>query len=108
MTWEWLCLLTGSVAVSVGCLLPARWVPPLPNDKLLHFLAFGALTLLTERVAQGWWQLAAGCGLLLAGGGLIELLQNLVPGRQFCWRDLAANAAGIATAAACAPLLLRF
>jgi hypothetical protein len=32
-------------------------------------------------------------------GWLIECLQALVPDRRFCWRDLAANAAGIGCAA---------
>jgi VanZ family protein len=34
-------------------------------------------------------------GLLLAGLA-IEILQKLVPGRSFCWRDMGANTAGIA------------
>jgi VanZ family protein len=40
-------------------------------------------------------------GLLLAGW-LIECLQQLVPGRGFSWRDMAANAAGVAAGALCA------
>jgi VanZ family protein len=42
---------------------------------------------------RGLWLL----GLLLAGFA-IELLQKLVPGRSFCWRDMRANTAGIAAA----------
>ena len=83
-------------AVCVGCLVPNRWLPPLPNDKFLHFASFAVLAGLALRVAQGrlealFWLL----GLLLAGW-LIECLQALVPGRGYCWRDLGANAAGIA------------
>jgi VanZ family protein len=105
MAWEWIFFLTALTGVAGGCLAPAALLPPLPNDKLLHFLAFGALTLLAARLARDagelrYWLL----GLLLAGW-LIELLQNLVPGRRFCWRDLAANAAGIAAGAAGASLL---
>ncbi len=45
-------------------------------------------------------------GTLRAAGVVIELLQFLVPGRGFCWRDVAANAAGIAAAGLCAwPLM---
>lgn len=91
-------------AVTAGCLVPNRWLPPLPNDKFLHFASFAVLAGLALRVAQdrsqaAWWLL----GLLVAGA-LIECLQQLVPDRKFCWRDLLANAAGIAFAAACAEL----
>ncbi|WP_395402272.1 VanZ family protein [Pseudoduganella sp. UC29_106] len=99
MAWELLVFLLALGAVSVGCLLPAAWLPPLPNDKLLHFLAFGGLTLLAWRVASGWGELLYWLAGLVIGGWLIELLQKLVPGRNFSWRDLGANVAGIAVAA---------
>lgn len=94
-----LLFICAAAGLGAGCLVPNRWLPPLPNDKFLHFAGFALLTVLALRVAQGrseaaWW--LAG---LLAGGWLIECLQALVPGRRFCWRDLAANAAGIATVA---------
>ncbi|USX21917.1 VanZ family protein [Oxalobacteraceae bacterium OTU3REALA1] len=102
MAWELIVFGAALAAVSIGCLLPAGWLPTLPNDKLLHFVAYGALTLLALPMVASWrqWILCL-LGLLLAGAA-IELLQNLVPGRSFCWRDLAANAAGIAVAAVCA------
>jgi VanZ family protein len=106
MAWELTFFVLAMVAVSVGCLLPAGWLPVLPNDKLLHFGAYGALTLLALRLAHGWSELAYWLLGLLLLGWLIELLQILVPGRSFCWRDLGANVAGIAAAACCAPLLL--
>lgn len=95
-------------AVCAGCLVPNRWLPPLPNDKFLHFASFAVLAVLALRIAQGraealFWLL----GLLLAGC-LIECLQALVPDRRFCWRDIAANAAGIAFAAAGAQLYVTF
>lgn len=103
MTWDLIFFLAAASGIALGCLLPAGWLPPLPNDKLLHFLAFGGLTLLACRMAPDWQQMQFWLlGLLLAGWG-IELLQNLVPGRKFCWRDMAANAAGIALAALCWP-----
>jgi len=99
MAWNMLIFIMAISAVTLGCLLPAGWLPLLPHDKLLHFVAYAGLTVLAWRLAPAWpqfllWQL----GLLLAGA-LIELLQQLVPGRSFCWRDLAANAAGISAAA---------
>jgi VanZ family protein len=89
----------GTLAVSAGCLVPARWLPPLPNDKLLHFLAFGGLALLAARMAQDSHQRIAALLAVFAIGLVIELLQNAVPGRRFCWRDLLANTIGIAVAA---------
>lgn len=106
MAWELIFFLLAVAAVSAGCLAPAGWLPELPNDKLLHFGAYAALTLLALRLAHGWGELACWLLGLLLAGWVIELLQNLVPGRRFCWRDLGANAAGIAAAACCAPLLL--
>ncbi|UMR31016.1 VanZ family protein [Massilia sp. MB5] len=91
--------------VALGCLLPARWLPLLPHDKLLHFLAFAGLTVLAARLAPGWAELRYWLLGLLVAGWLIEVLQKLVPGRSFCWRDLAANAAGIAVAASAILLL---
>jgi VanZ family protein len=104
MTWELIVFLLAAAGIVAGCLVPNEWLPPLPNDKLLHFLAFGLLALLLARmVPQGWILQLCLLGLLGAAF-LIEILQNLVPGRKFCWRDMAANAAGIATVALCAPL----
>ncbi|QOY93851.1 VanZ family protein [Massilia sp. UMI-21] len=99
MPSEVLLFVCAASVLFVACLVPNRWLPPLPNDKLMHFGAFAVLTVLALRAAQGrgeagWWL----AGLLL-GGWLIECLQSLVPDRRFCWRDLAANAAGIATVA---------
>lgn len=98
MVWPLVFFIGGISAVSAGCLIPARWCPQLPNDKLMHFAAFGTLALtsglLTDRTGP---LLGLQGGLFLAGAG-IELLQNLVPGRQFCWHDLLANTAGIALA----------
>lgn len=99
MGWELVLLLSASFAISAGCLMPANWLPPLPHDKFLHFIAFGGLMLLAGRIAQSGSQLASWMlGLFLAGWA-IECLQILVPGRKFCWRDMAANTAGILVAA---------
>jgi len=106
--WDLLLLGLAAAAVIAGCLVPNRWLPPLPNDKLLHFLSFAGLAALALRVAHGglqaaWWLL---CLLIL--GWLIECLQMLVPDRHFCWRDMAANAAGVAFIAVCSQLYAVF
>lgn len=85
--------------LSIGCLVPNRWLPPLPNDKFLHFAGFAVLSILALRVAQGRSEAVCWLAGLLVSGWLIECLQTFVPGRRFCWRDLAANAAGIAAIA---------
>lgn len=98
MEWELILFLTGLLSISAGCLIPANWLPPLPNDKLLHFLAYGGMAMLIVRLAKdGPFLLLSLAGLFLSGW-LIEVLQHWVPGRRFCWRDLAANTAGIITA----------
>ncbi len=95
----WFVFASSLLALGIGCLMPARFLPPLPNDKLLHFTAFALLTLLASRLVDTVWQLAWACAGLLVLGWVIECLQRWVPGRSFCWRDLLANAAGIACAA---------
>ena len=100
MPWDLIMFAGAAAAVLGGCLVPNAWLPPLPNDKLLHFAAYFALAGLAARLATtpaayAWTLL----GLLVAGW-LVECLQQLVPGRGFSWRDQAANAAGIACAGA--------
>lgn len=89
-----------SAAICIGCLVPARWLPPLTNDKWMHFVAFAGLSLLARYIATTRAELAYWLIGLLGAGLLIEILQHWVPGRQFCWRDLIANTAGIALVAA--------
>lgn len=108
MSWELIIFVSALVAVSVGCLLPAGWLPLLPNDKALHFGAYAGLTLLSLRIAHGWHELALWVLGLALSGWLIEVLQNLVPGRRFSWGDMVANLAGIAAACCAAPLLLAY
>ncbi|WP_136417624.1 VanZ family protein [Herbaspirillum sp. ST 5-3] len=98
MVWELVFFLVGTVAISAGCLVPASWLPTLPNDKLLHFLAYGGMALLAGRIAQSSTEFATWLIGLFVAGWAIECLQQLVPGRKFCWRDLAANTAGIVAA----------
>lgn len=95
----WLFVLAASI-VCAGCLLPARWAPPI-NDKLAHFLAFGGLALLARMVTGSPHELVIWLLGLVLAGLLIEVLQELVvQGRSFCWKDMMANLAGIFTSAA--------
>ncbi len=105
MAWELIVLVATASAMCAGCLVPNRWLPSsLPNDKFMHFAGFALLTALTLRLVQdpalSAWALL---GLMVAGA-LIECLQALVPDRKFCWRDMAANGAGIVFVAASAHL----
>ncbi|MBB3118061.1 hypothetical protein [Pseudoduganella violacea] len=91
--------LAAGLLLVAGCLVPNRWLPVrMPNDKLLHFGAFAVLGLLALRLAQGPAQALMGLAGLLVLGWAIECLQQLLPDRSFCWRDMAANAAGLAFA----------
>ena len=101
-----LLLAFGGLVVTAGCLAPKHWLPPLPHDKLLHFVAFGGLSLLAGRIAETQIELLTWLVGLLLAGGIIEGLQIFIPGRNFCWRDIAANTAGIVSAAACSRVVL--
>jgi len=98
--WELLLFLLGLAATLFGCLVPLSWLPPLPNDKLMHFGAFGTMALLAGRMMPTPLTVALALLGVLVLSWLVELLQNLVPGRHFCWRDMAANAAGVLCAGA--------
>jgi hypothetical protein len=101
MVWEIGFFGAAATAMLAGCLVPGRWLPPLPNDKLMHFAGFAGLTLLGLRIAHGRFEAMLFVVGLLVAGWAIECLQQLVPDRGFCWRDLAANAAGIAFMSLC-------
>ena len=107
MRWELVVLLAGMVAIPIGCLLPQHRMPALPNDKVLHFIAFGVMGLMAGRLADSPLHAALALGAVLVASWLIEVLQMLVPGRDFCWRDMAANAAGVACAGAVLVVLPR-
>lgn len=99
--WVWLAGLV-LVAVLVGSLVPGNMtvVPfDLPDQK--HFLAYaclGFLFVMALRVC--WWQaILVAAGLALLGLG-VELLQELIPKREFRWVDVRANGLGAITGAA--------
>ncbi|MYM68824.1 hypothetical protein GTP45_18570 [Pseudoduganella sp. FT55W] len=96
----WVVFGAALVAVVVACMIPNRYLPrALPNDKLMHGIAFAVLTALALPLAQTGTQMLLGLAALLLAGWLIECLQQLVPDRDFSWPDMAANAAGIAVVA---------
>ena len=98
MGWNALLFVLTATAVTVGCLVPNRWLPPLPNDKVLHFVSFAVLTGLALPFAHDMTSALLWLAGLLLAGWIIECLQSLLPDRRFCWRDMAANAGGIAFA----------
>jgi hypothetical protein len=104
MGWNMVLFGAAVSAVTAGCLVPNRWLPRLPNDKFMHFAAFALLSVLALRMAGDRAEAALWLAGLLVAGWAIECLQALVPDRRFCWRDIGANAAGIAAAAAGAQL----
>ena len=65
-------------------------------DKLNHASAFGALAL-TARLAFPLGRIAAWRIViaLIAYGGLIEIVQLFVPGRDSDWADLLADSIGV-------------
>ena len=82
--------------VSWFALAPQQTLPPVHLwDKLSHAMAFAGLMLLAKCGWKVMRPLAITAGLL-GYGLLIEVLQLWVPGRQFSWLDLVADAAGIA------------
>jgi VanZ family protein len=102
-TWPWrllLALLVVVVAVLALSPNPAQG-PQLGWDKLNHALAFAAMAFCAVMGRRGGSrrQLATVLVALLAYGGLIELLQLFVPGREAEWGDWLADAVGIAIGA---------
>jgi hypothetical protein len=94
-------------AVIGGSLLPGDMLPPLPNDKALHFGAYFLVALIPAACAA-----RLRTGLVLAGlgpvlGGLLEIAQAFVPERSPELGDVAANSAG-ALVGALAGILIRW
>ena len=106
--WRMLLLV---LIVAVGYLALTPLPPPVIDlgwDKLNHMVAFGALG----------FSASLGCPasrrvrlllfiMLFAYGGLIEVLQQFVPGRTCEWADLFADSVGIALGAVMAAGLVR-
>jgi VanZ family protein len=83
------------ILIVIGCLLPAHWLPPLPNDKYLHFISYAILSMFTALIAVDMRELLIWQAGLIFAGILIECFQHFIPGRRFCWRDILANTGGV-------------
>ena len=106
----WQLLLT--VLIAVVCYLALAPAPPhaldLGWDKLNHAAAFAALTVSGCFGFPGSRRTVLVVLIGLLGfGGLIEILQAFVPGRDCDWHDLLADAVGIAAGATLALGMLR-
>jgi VanZ family protein len=96
----WIAMIAVLVAAIVaGSLTPQQSISVEKiSDKLGHYLAYLTLALAVSGIStpKRLWQAMLGCFLL---GALLELAQAaLTAHRNAEWADLAANAAGIATA----------
>jgi len=89
----WLSLLGVVVLLS---LVPGRALPAVPvDDSVAHGGAYFVLAVLpVARAARGWVG-STGAVLLAPLGMLLEVVQKVIPGRSFEWRDVAANVAGM-------------
>jgi len=104
--WQWLLAVAMAVLLVLSLLPLAVDLPTTGWDKANHVLGFAIL---------GWlgrwaWPRRTGIALtgLLAYGGLIELLQSLVPGRYAEFGDLVADGIGLLLGAATAALVDRW
>jgi hypothetical protein len=95
------------LAGTLSPVLPAADLWGLANDKTLHALAFMALMVWFCGVFRLPLTPLVGLGLL-AFGGLIEVLQGMLPYRSAEFRDLLADGAGIAAGWLLALLGLRY
>jgi VanZ family protein len=77
-------------------------------DKLNHTLAFAALTFVARLAfphgRRAGWAVALA---MFAYGGLIEIVQLFVPGRESEWADLLGDTSGIAVGMLLATWVLR-
>lgn len=89
--------------ITLLSLTPLPDVPVIPsNDKVQHFIAYGALTFPVVFTKPKYWLLIALFFLFWSGG--IELLQPYFHHRRD-WLDMLANGAGIACGVLCALFL---
>lgn len=98
----WICLLAVLV---LSVMPPSPYMPTTGWDKTNHLLAFAVLALLGYRAYLG--RSALVLALLLAYGGLIELLQLLTPDRFAELADLLADGVGLCLGWGLARLLSR-
>ncbi|HUG98489.1 MAG TPA: VanZ family protein [Gammaproteobacteria bacterium] len=86
-----------ALLVALGSLWPgAPQISAGMSDKFLHFAAYAGLAFMFAGVTvrSGWARVLV--GLLLFGGAIEVMQEQLTATRSGEWLDLAANAAGIA------------
>ena len=105
IVWGVLIVLVGYLALTPG---PSSSID-LGWDKLNHSTAFAALAFAASfSFPHSLRSQCAGLAVMLAYGGLIEIVQLYVPGRTGEWADLLADSLGIGIGAAMAMLTLRW
>lgn len=89
----WLLLVAG---VIIGSLEPQIHMPAIYQlDKLIHMSAYFIISALpTLLLSKPRWRITA-CLTILALGGLIEILQGMIPGRDASTMDFVADLLGV-------------
>lgn len=86
------------LGVTVLSIIPTPQIDGLESDKLSHLIAYTVVTLLLVLSLSGDRRVPQGLGVALLAvllyGALIEVLQHYI-GRQFDFKDMAANAIGV-------------
>ena len=110
-SWFYICLVY-SVAIAVLSVLPpkaeASLVPFSQGDKLLHFLAFFAFSLLVWKAGPAKPRISSTLLLTIAYSGAIEFVQLLAPYRTASILDWLAGSLGGLAGAWAAYTLQRF
>ena len=105
MTLRWAVVLLWTALAAGLSVLPGGSIegPELPFvDKAAHFVMYGIMAALVHRAARGdslrrAMLVAVACGAL---GGVLEIVQEFVPGREASIGDALANLLGAATVSA--------
>jgi VanZ family protein len=82
------------LTIGILSLLPPESGFELKKDKLGHFLAYLALSVNAMYFVVGWRHLVITVILVLGYGGVLEILQGFVPGRDSSILDMVANSYG--------------
>lgn len=89
----WLLIL---LIVIIGSLLPNVDIKVHnKNDKLIHFLAYFLMSLISSLIFERHWKKILFAGLLLLVSALIEVAQHYIPQRSASSMDMLANFLGI-------------
>ena len=94
-----LVLIVYLLLVTVASLRPGDGAPLALWDKGLHFGTYAVFALLAYRALHEQYRFFWGCGARILYGGLIEVLQSYIPGRQLSGHDFLANTLGVVVSA---------